>query len=201
MRRIFLATLISVSVAALVALFGNTANAQEAGTERAAKNAEGQPRQENIYRLDYALQELENGKRTNSRTYSLMAATPVWPASSAGFGGYQGFHVGSRIPMSTGKDQIQYFDLGVKINSRLKERENNVLIETSLDMNSAADSAPSGAASSALGTGQGPMPVIRSLNLSSVTQAVPGKPALVGSIDDVTGNRRYEIEVTAIKVK
>jgi hypothetical protein len=29
----------------------------------------------------------------------------------------------------------------------------------------------------------------------------PGKPTLVASMDDVVTNRRYEIEVTATKVK
>jgi len=44
-------------------------------------------------------------------------------------------------------------------------------------------------------------PVIRRLHLEDDTLVVPGKPAVVGSIDDVTADRRYEVEVTATKVK
>ena len=43
--------------------------------------------------------------------------------------------------------------------------------------------------------------MIRRLHLEDDTLVVPRKSAVVGSIDDVTADRRYEVEVTATKVK
>ena len=43
--------------------------------------------------------------------------------------------------------------------------------------------------------------VTRHLDLEDDALVVPGKPGMVGSIDDVTAERRYEVEVIATKVK
>jgi hypothetical protein len=68
-----------------------------------------------------------------------------------------------------------------------------LLIESTLEINGAGEAEVTSAPR---------MPVIRSLNLSSIiTQAVLGKTALVGSDDDVTANRRYEVEVTVTRAK
>jgi len=195
MRRRFLLVLFSLSLAAGTTAFPEGAGAQEAAKEGSGSKELTARRPGNIYRLEYMLHELENGKHINTRNYTLMvSAGSLFAANAANVGDWTGFRVGSRIPMATGKDQLQwqYFDLGVKINCRLKERENDLLVETNLEINSVAEAEI---------TSVPKTPVIRSLSLSSITQAVPGKPALVGSVDDVTANRRYEIQVMAAKAK
>jgi hypothetical protein len=44
-------------------------------------------------------------------------------------------------------------------------------------------------------------PVFRTERTEVESIVRPGKPTLVASMDDVVTNRRYEIEVTATKVK
>jgi hypothetical protein len=44
-------------------------------------------------------------------------------------------------------------------------------------------------------------PVFRQQRSNIYSVVTPGKPTLVASMDDVVTNRRYEIEVTATKVK
>jgi hypothetical protein len=202
MRIRFMLVLVSLSLAAATILPKAT-EAQEAEKQEHAPQPAAQTKPENIYRVDYTLHELENGKRTNTRNYTLMvSAQPiVYPGAGIRVGDWTGFRVGSRIPVAMGKESFQYFDLGVKINCRLKQGEDYLLIETTLEINSIAASEPRPASAGLQSYSNPQTPVIRSLNLSSITQAIRGKSALVGSIDDVTANRRYEIEVTATKVK
>jgi hypothetical protein len=130
MRRVLLVWLTSFLLPVAILPVKSADAQQSPKEERDAKEAT-QAKPEHVYRLDYILNELQNGKRINSRSYTLMVG-------GGSFGPYQGLHVGSRIPMSIGKEQWQYFDLGVKINSGLKERDNQLLIETSPEMNSVA---------------------------------------------------------------
>jgi hypothetical protein len=44
-------------------------------------------------------------------------------------------------------------------------------------------------------------PVLRQQRSNITSVVTPGKPTLVASMDDVVTNRRFEIEVTATKVK
>jgi hypothetical protein len=205
MRRGFLAglagiVLLSVGPGTAPLLKGSEAQKKESNP-KASTTEDLSVRPANVYRVDYVLHELENGKRTNTRNYTLMvSAAPVSGVAERG-GDWTGFHVGSRVPISMGHEQYQYFDLGVKINCRLKERESDLLVETSLEVNSVAAPESGSVSTTASPAGAPQTPVIRSLSLSSITQAVPGTAALVGSVDDVTANRRYEIEVIPAKVQ
>jgi hypothetical protein len=44
-------------------------------------------------------------------------------------------------------------------------------------------------------------PVFRRVSTNVTAAVSPGKPTLIGSMDDVTSNRRFEIEATVTKVK
>lgn len=138
-----------------------------------------------VYRLDYKVYEVEGGKRTNSRSYTVFVRTLHYSAH---------LRTGNRVPINVGTSGgYQYQDVGMNIDSSIDEQEGKLLVSTVLDMKSIAPSEPG----SANPTGN---PVFRNLRLDDVTLAVAGKPTLVGSIDDVTSNRRYEIEVTATKI-
>ncbi len=158
-------------------------NKQEAPakTTRATESKESKPI--NIYRVDYAVHELENGKRSKTRSYTLM----VEPDNRAHFS------VGSNIPLAMGeKGQSQYGHVGMRIECSLRERDTYLVVQTNLDMSGVATGEVSGTPST---------PVLRQFNLNDTMKAAPGKPTLVGAIDDVTANRRYEIEVTVEKIK
>ncbi len=156
-----------------------------ARAEEKAKAAETPEKRPSFYKVDYAIHEFEGGKRTNTRSYTLkVEARP----DRHGL-----FRVGSRIPIAAEKDKIiNYYDVGVNLDCWLAEVDGSVRIETSLEINSVAGSETANAPST---------PVIRSLRLTDTAVAEPGKTTLVGAVDDVTANRRYEIEVTAVKIK
>ncbi len=163
------------------------ARAQEAGLQKNAQ--EGKPAAArndwDIYRVDYVIREMEGSKVLNSRKYMLMAETQQWSRT----------RVGSRVPVTVGENQVQYQDVGMNIDCRVREREDQRLLDTTIESSSVATP------ESSIATTSSPHPVIRRVN-STVTAAVTlGKPTVVGIMDDVTSNHRYEIEVTVTQVK
>ncbi len=149
-----------------------------------------------VYRVEYVVREIEKGKPVNTRSYVLMAR--------AGRGGVPadraGFRVGSKVPILMARTpkpegastQVEYEDVGMNIDCWVKEVDQGLSVHTNLEMKSVANSEMSSTPST---------PVIRRFHIEDDTLVVPGKPGIVGSIDDVTADRRYEVEVTATKVK
>ena len=148
-----------------------------------------------VYRVEYVMREIEKGKPVNARTYVLMAHSDL-----KGKADKAAFRVGSRVPIlksastpgSPVPASVEYYDIGMNIDCRLWETDKGLIVDTYFEMNSVAGSEPSSTPST---------PVTRRLYIQDDTLVVPGKSAVVGSIDDVTGDRRYEVEVTATKVK
>ncbi len=140
------------------------------------------PKPVTAYRFEFNVRELENGKRLNSRSYMMMAEE----------GSYARIRVGNRVPFQTSKDQYQYNHVGMNIDCRPHEQREGVALDITVDFSSVAP--PSETAPSY-------NPVFRSNRSEVQTVVAFGKPTLVTSLDDVESNRRYEIEVTATKVK
>ena len=159
------------------------ASPQPGGQEQSETSAKKEaPPDFNIYRVSYRVNELEDGKTVNSRSYTLM--TQVGNRAST--------RIGSQVPYSTGKD-IQYQNVGMNIDCELIKQGGNLLVSTRLNMNTVAgkEMMPSGAQNPVFGTFQ----------VQDITSATIGKAAFVGSIDDVASNRHYLIEVTVIEAK
>jgi hypothetical protein len=164
--------------------------AQEASSE--AKPAKAKVVQ--AYRLDFSFNELEGDKKINTRHYS-MNLTSDQPNE---------VKIGSRFPVTTfmnNKDsgagnQIQYIDVGTNIWANVKpiadsdEQELVVRSEMSnLDVNP-----PNG-------TGLNADPVIRQIKMSGSTLLTEGKPLILGSMDDPTSKREFQLEVTVTKLR
>ena len=184
---------------------------QAKAQEETAKKTEGKeaaaPEQRkpkiSVCRLDYKVYELENGKRTNSRSYTMFTKSLRDRVR---------LRTGNRVPIRTAFTDpnniaasvpVQYQDVGLNIDSSVDEQGEKLLVTTTLDISSIA---PNETAGSSVSTSTGSTfryldnPVFRTLRLEDATLATPGKPALVGAIDDVTSNHRYEIEVTVTKI-
>ncbi|MBZ5564829.1 MAG: hypothetical protein LAP13_20715 [Acidobacteriia bacterium] len=195
MRRMMVRGLLLVLIGTILPLTVMSAAAQEAGTENKAETNAHNKVQElkvattrkasDVYRVDYTIREVEGGKVLNSRKYMLMAEEDH-PART---------RVGNRISIQMAPSVSQYQDVGMNIDCRVREREDQLLLDTTVE--SSAVAAPEGS-SVAISTGS---PVFRRVN-TTVTAAISlGKPTIVGSMDDVTSNHRYEIEVTVTQVK
>jgi hypothetical protein len=134
------------------------------------------------YRIEFNVREIEDGKRLNSRNYMMMADDGDWAK----------IRVGNRVPYQSPEKPIQYQDIAMNIDCRPHERDDSIALVIHVDFSSLAPETQ---------TGPTLPPVFRTERTEVESIVKPGKPTLVASMDDVLSNRRYEIEVTATKVK
>ncbi len=144
-----------------------------------------------VYRLDYVIHELDNGKQINHRKYSLSVEATHGRTAGKDWGQVR---VGRRVPVAVGANdkQIQYMDVGMNLDCSLRQEDGSLLLESRVEMSSVVtggDLAAPGA------------PVTRQARANMVSVLTPGKPTVIGTLDDVDSNRSYQIEVTATRMK
>jgi hypothetical protein len=83
-------------------------------------------------------------------------------------------------------------DVGVNLDCSLREDAGGLLLETTVEMSSVV----TGGELAAPG-----VPVTRQARTNSVAVLAPGKPTLIGTLDDVDSTHSYQIEVTATKLR
>ncbi len=142
-----------------------------------------------VYRLDFVVRELEDGKRLNSRNFSLSARSDEWA----------NLRLGSEVPVASGV-QFQYQHVGINIDSRPEERDDGDGVLLGIRFESSSLVAPEKAKEQQGVSGPVP-PVIRQVRFSGASLVTPGKPTVISTLDDVASNRRYEIAVTVTKLK
>lgn len=180
---------------------------QQAQGEHATKKDEAPDF--NNYRVSYKVNEVENGKTINSRAYTLTAK--IGPTATV--------RIGSQVPYSTTGNErgpIQFHYVGMNIDCRLDNsgQEGKLIVHTKVSMTS-----PQGKGTGSLtddhwqirsnemslqGKGTGSLtdnPVFGNFQVESFTVATLGKPAFVGSADDMNSNRRFVLEVTVTKAE
>jgi hypothetical protein len=136
-----------------------------------------------FYKLTITVREADGGKVLSSRSYDFTQRAGEWGQ----------LRVGSRVPISTGagtNTQFQYIDIGLKIDSRVQERDNDLAFDWRLELSSAAaDQNPTG------------QPVIRNVSSNGQTLLATGKPVVMTAVDDMNSTHKFVFEVTATKVK
>lgn len=143
------------------------------------------PKPPAVYQLDLAVHEREDGARVNTRKYTVVLEEH----------GNCRIRTSSRVPMlSEGK--VIYMDVGLNIDcDDLRERENFVAVQLKLDISSFERPEEKEKAS-----GLAP-PVLRNIRAEVYTAVPVSKPTVVSSVEDTATKRRYELEVTAVKLK
>jgi hypothetical protein len=136
------------------------------------------------FRLDFALYESEDGKRTNTRHYS-MNLVP-------GFGVSNEIKIGTRVPVESKEGQMQYIDVGTNIWSRMVEKGDALQLEVRADLSNFANPEQESRTT---------MPLLRQLHIAASTVASAGKPVVVGVVDDPNSKRQFQLEVTVTKLK
>lgn len=153
-----------------------------------AQTAKAQPVQP--YRLDFAFNELSDGKVVNTRHDSMDLTA----------GESNEIKIGTRVPVTTssspGTDvvQYQYLDVGTNIWAQLREHGDEWMLVvrseiSNLDTTSDSPHFAGGA------------PVVRQIKISGSTLLVVGKPMLIGSMDDPNSKRQFQLEVTATRLR
>ena len=168
-----------VLLAVCLPLAPNSVSAQQ---EKGKDPAAAEQKPVVAYRIEFNIREMENGKRLNSRNYMMMAEDREWAK----------IRVGNKVPIQTVGQSFQYHDVGMNIDCRPYEREDGVLLLIQVEFSSVVPQTQGGST---------PNPVFRTERSEVQSVVSLGKPTLVASIDDVEADRRFEIEVTATKVK
>lgn len=140
--------------------------------------------QPKFYHLDFAVQELDGGKVTNSRHYLTIISTTDTSNSV--------IRTGSKVPMQTGggpdNGVFTYVDVGVNIDCRsAKEIQGRLALNVAADISSAATTSR--------------QPIIRQNKWGSNVVVRLGRPTVIFSSDDVTNKSQMRLELTATPIE
>ncbi len=146
------------------------------------------------YQLDFKLSEIEDGKKINSRSYSMLA--------QAG-GVLSKLRLGARVPVPTGgfrsdtanalvNTQYQYMEAGMNIDCRIQEQEGALALNVTVDSSSFTHPAQDNPIK---------QPVMNQLKFDLSTIVGIGRPTVISTADDPSSKRQFQLEVTATKVK
>jgi hypothetical protein len=188
-KTLYLAVILSCAMLC----FGRTA-AQDApaspkpqAEKPAEEKAKGRPPIEQ-YHLEFSINELDDGKKINSRQYSMDLGTG---------GGGDEIKIGTRIPVATKEGEsreFQYVDVGTSIFARIEEnRDQTSLTVRAENSNLAPETNP--------GERRDLGPVIRQLKMGGTVLLPISKPAIISSADDPNSRRQFQLEVTVTKIR
>ena len=136
------------------------------------------------YKIDFTVHDAAEAAAATVRHYTLVA-TP---------GSKVSLRLGSREPVESGNGQYTYLDVGVSLECSLREAADaRIQLSADLDLSGIVQRAKAV-------EGSTPDPAIGQLKLSTNAVLTPGKPALVGSIDDPVTARKFDVEATVTKV-
>jgi hypothetical protein len=171
------------------------ASQSKAEAEAAAK-ADRAEKPVHPYRVDFSVYELEDGKKINTRQYSLNLN-----AEDA-----NELKIGTRVPVETKQGEFQYLDVGTNIWCRIGAiglfgQVRSIDVERSEGIPLSVRAELSNFAVPEQGAGQSVRPAIRQLQIHASTVAVLGKPMIVGSVDDPNSKRQFQLEVTVTKLR
>jgi hypothetical protein len=142
------------------------------------------------YSLDFALNELQDGNKTNTRHYSMDL--------TAGKGSGDEIKIGTRVPVPVGPgggNQFQYMDVGTSIWAALRESGgDDCQLEVRSEI-SDLDASPKKEQSGEI------RPIVRQMTISGTTLLVTGKPIVIGTLDDPNSKRQFQLEVTATRLR
>jgi len=148
----------------------------------------------NFFKLAFVMYELDDGKRTNQRDYTMIGRTDNQPSS---------IRVATKIPIYTevkGNDKsYTYIDAGLTIRCSLKEQVDRRL-QFHCDIEMSGFVRPQQVAG-AVGQAGPEAPVIRTTRTESWALLTLGKPTVFTTVDDINSTKRMQVEVTATKIE
>jgi hypothetical protein len=163
-----------------------------AGDDRTKSSSQAKPI--HAYRVDFSITELVDGKKVNTRHYSMVANSAPQPWST--------LKIGTKVPVATGSyrnsttealvnTQFQYLDVGTSIDCEVNEQGEDLSLDVHSDFSNLSSTEDQ----------HSPQPIIRQIKINGRTITSPGKLALIGAVDDPTSNRQYQLEAVVTKLK
>jgi hypothetical protein len=163
-------------LALMVGAVHSKASAQEAEGAKAKT-------QVNAYRLDFSINELEGGKKVNTRQYAMNVNSD----------NSNELKIGTRVPVESKQGEFQYLDVGTSLWSRVDDHNGAIDLSVRAEISNFA--APEE------GEARHSRPILRQFKISASTVALLGKPMAIGSVDDPNSTRQFQLEVTVTKLK
>jgi len=136
------------------------------------------------YHLDFSINEIEDGKKINSRQYSMNVATNE-PSE---------IKIGTRVPVATKDNEFQYMDVGTNIMARLGENRDQTELTVRAESSSFA-------LEPSQGENHDLHPAVRQLHLGGTVLLPVSKPFVISSADDPNSRRQFQLEVTVTKIR
>jgi hypothetical protein len=155
-----------------------------AQTEPATETRQKEQKPLEAYHLDLAINELEDGKRINSRQYSL----------NLNSNDSNNLEIGTKVPVEVKEGELHYIDVGTSIFARIEEHRGQTELTVRAEVSNFATPEQ----------GQDkrdPHPALRQLKISGSTLLPLGKPMVIGSVDDPNSKRTFQLEVTVTKLR
>jgi hypothetical protein len=159
--------------------------AQDSAPAKAAAEA---PEPGHSYRLDFTLNEIEDGKKINSRQYAMNLNT----------GDQSELKIGTRVPVEVKQGEIQYLDVGTSIWCRLRDRRDVSWLGSDVMLNVRAELSNFAIPDQ---QGQSMRPAIRQMKMDSSAIATASKGMVIGTVDDPNSKRQFQLEVMVTKLK
>jgi hypothetical protein len=151
-------------------------------SETADTTAKSPERRWEVYRVDFSIIELEDGKKINVRQYS----------TNVGIHEPSEIRIGTRVPVDTKEGEFQYLDLGTNISARIQEDRSQMALIVHAEVSELASPEQSDK--------PGYRPMIRQLKIGGTTPLPLEKPTIVGRADDPGSKRQFQLEVTVTKL-
>jgi len=169
-----------VTVAVLLIFIAGQATTKAPAQDSNSSKAPSEPTF-SAYHLEFSMNEIEDGKKINTRQYSMNLK-----ADDA-----EELKIGTRVPVEVKQGEFQYLDVGTNIWARVNEGTNGVLITVHAENSSFAVPEQENQ------TGR----PVRQLQIRSSSVVQLGKPQVVGSVDDPNSKRQFQLEVSVTKLK
>jgi hypothetical protein len=178
-----------VTIVALALFLTGVACLPWAKAQETAKQSEAQLTPADSYKVEFTVNEMENGKKINSRSYLMLLraeALPKWTET-------QRLRVSSRVPFGEDPNKVQFQTLGMDIDCRLLPMGSGKIgIRTSWNYKSVGGEWEVNHSTQ--------NPVVRDVR-SDVEAVVPlDKPTAISEVDDVASTHRYVFEVKVTKI-
>jgi hypothetical protein len=159
-----------------------------AAAQETAKQSEAQFKPNDSYKMEFTVNEMDSGKKINSRSYLMLLRAEPLPKWSD----RQQLRVGSRVPVAVEADKFQYQNVGMNIDCRLMPTENgNVVLDTSWEYNGVEGEQ---------GNHDMQRPVFRQVNSHVWAVVSLDRPTVISEMDDVASTHRYVFEVKVTKI-
>jgi len=200
MRTIYAVTFAAITLLCVPRL-GRTQENTEASVQgksakpavQESKSATERPRPIRPFRLDFSLNEMEDGKKINTRHYSLNLTA----------GNADELKIGTRVPMLVGGpgSQYQYVDLGTNIWALLRDIADDLQLEVRSETSWAKATSNNNVPDAQHDHSSVLPPIVSQVKINGSTLLVTGKPIIIGSADDPYSNRQFQLEVTATQLR